>query len=70
MPEQSISASGTGEDPAEIQTVSEESYVLLLDQAVTYGDDPTFSWRRGSSFQLPENILNYEEVFLHAIPCR
>lgn len=62
MPEQSISASVTGEDPAEIQTVSEDSYVLLPDQAVTYGDDPTVSRRRGSSFWMPENILNYEEV--------
>ncbi|MDE6750657.1 MAG: hypothetical protein K2K21_16585 [Lachnospiraceae bacterium] len=62
MPEQSISASVTGEDPAEIQTVSEDSYVLLPDQAVTYGDDPTVSRRQGNSFWMPENILNYEEV--------
>lgn len=62
MPEQNISASAAVEDPEEIQTVGGDSYVLLPDQAVTYGDDPAFSRRLGSSFKMPENILNYEEV--------
>lgn len=51
MPEQSISASGTGEDPVEIQTVSEDSYVLLPDQ-----------FAADEFYIVSENMLNYEDA--------